>query len=767
MLRARDPKLNRLVAIKVLSPALNQSAAARERFEREARATAAVTHGHVIGIHDVVISDDVSFLVMEYIGGESLKQRVGREGPLDVKDAIQIALNICEGLSEAHRAGLIHRDIKPSNVLLEDSTNRAILCDFGLVRTADDASLTKSGTVAGTPQYMSPEQVEGHAVDERSDLFSVGSVLYFMLAARSPFAANGVIATLNKIGNCRHETLVSYLNGTSTDARLSRFVDELLRKAPDRRIQSAKDAVARLRLLRDHKGDPAPGTSLVATERAAEQVALRDAHRKLARKVFNAVLLGTFILGIALCIVAIPSPPPVEDSTSAVAPKVAAPTPKVASPTAKKGAQFLVKLIDKEIWLRPDGSAKVKQRLTLDFLGSCDYFTLTFRSGIIEDIRVHDAVHGDYEPESSTRVGTCDLQKHARGIQKVIWWCYANQESRSFDIEYVLRDEVQCYGGVGLWEYTVIGSGWQKPIEAVELKIHPPESVEPHAIHAWFNSTRETVEISSDSVISTRMRACEAEDTIHGCFAFPASAFPDAKRGDYELSLANIEADMKRSHDLPVVQVPIQDGPLRVYLPENSRRIAKVVRSNSSNWQFVDENLEMLTDAVLSFVKPLDYETQAETIIRVVEHKPDGEISPTEQYIIVCLVDVDEPPEFDQASMIQAMDFSGKVVTPVAVDPEGGPVRYRMGHDDEQLFKFEEDGLSLRFLGDVHEAYRENRHFVVNLIASDESGLETRSAVFITPPRPFGMDSDRDRAHNDLELEAWLNSDVWQLSGEE
>ena len=199
VLKAHDPALNRIVAIKVLAVQLATSAAARSRFAREAKAVAAVVHDNVVAVHAVDSWNGLPYLVMSYIAGQSLQQRVDRDGPLPVKEVLRIGMQAALGLAAAHGQGLVHRDVKPSNILLENGVERVKLSDFGLARAVDDASLTQSGVVSGTPQYMSPEQARGEAVDHRSDLFGLGSVLYFMCAGHPPFRANSTPAVLRRV----------------------------------------------------------------------------------------------------------------------------------------------------------------------------------------------------------------------------------------------------------------------------------------------------------------------------------------------------------------------------------------------------------------------------------------------------------------------------------------------------------------------------------------------------------------------------------------
>src|SRR5215468_2002124 len=197
--RAFDTKLHRVVAVKALAPQLATSSAARQRFVREARAAAAVTHDNVIDIHAVEDAGPVPYLVMQFIDGPTLQKKLDRTGLLSLREVLRIGMQIAEGLAAAHRQGLVHRDVKPANILLENGVERVKITDFGLARAADDASLTQSGVVAGTPLYMSPEQAQGEAVDCRSDLFSLGSVLYALCTGRPPFRASGTVAVLKRV----------------------------------------------------------------------------------------------------------------------------------------------------------------------------------------------------------------------------------------------------------------------------------------------------------------------------------------------------------------------------------------------------------------------------------------------------------------------------------------------------------------------------------------------------------------------------------------
>lgn len=199
VLKGYDRELNRYVAVKVLAPHLAHNAAARKRFAREAQAAAAVVHPHVVAIHTVDPSGKLPFLVMPLIAGESLQDRLNREGSLNVNEILRIGLQVAQGLAAAHAQGVVHRDVKPANILLERGVDRVMLTDFGLARAMDDASLTRSTVIAGTPQYMSPEQAQGNPIDHRTDLFSLGSVLYAMCTGRPPFRAETLMGVLRRI----------------------------------------------------------------------------------------------------------------------------------------------------------------------------------------------------------------------------------------------------------------------------------------------------------------------------------------------------------------------------------------------------------------------------------------------------------------------------------------------------------------------------------------------------------------------------------------
>jgi eukaryotic-like serine/threonine-protein kinase len=236
--RAYDEMLQRIVAVKVLSPQLATTSPARKRFLREARTSAQVRHENVVQVYEVG-DQPLPYLVMELVPGESLQQLLDRVGPLDVLEVLQIGRQIAEGLSAAHATDLIHRDIKPGNVLLEGGHQKIKITDFGLARAADDASITQSGIVAGTPMYMAPEQAKGDRIDQRADLFSLGSVLYQMVAGRPPFRANSTVAVLKRVAEDTARPIREIT--PETPQWLCDIIAKLHAKSPDDRFQSARE----------------------------------------------------------------------------------------------------------------------------------------------------------------------------------------------------------------------------------------------------------------------------------------------------------------------------------------------------------------------------------------------------------------------------------------------------------------------------------------------------------------------------------------------
>jgi WD40 repeat protein/serine/threonine protein kinase len=241
VLKAYDACLERPVAVKVLDPKLANNEVARQRFCRESRAAAQVTHENVVTVLQVEReeSTDLPFLVMQLVTGESLQQRLDRVGALELKEVLRIGLKAARGLAAAHAQGLIHRDIKPANILLEAHGGQVRLTDFGLARAAEDVKLTQTGFVAGTPLYMAPEQAKGEAVDHRADLFSLGSVLYAMATGKPPFEGSTPFVILKGLTE-QQPRPIREVNPDIPDWLVA-IIDRLHAKNPADRFQSAAE----------------------------------------------------------------------------------------------------------------------------------------------------------------------------------------------------------------------------------------------------------------------------------------------------------------------------------------------------------------------------------------------------------------------------------------------------------------------------------------------------------------------------------------------
>lgn len=253
--RARDPQLNRDVAIKVLPLAFADNPERRRRFEREARAAAGLNHPNILAVHDVGLHDGIPFIVSELLDGETLRQRMDGH-PLPPRKAVEYAIQIASGLAAGHDHGIVHRDIKPDNLFVT-SDGRVKILDFGLARMADPgtpddvtATIVLDGMtiapVLGTAPYMSPEQARGLRTDHRSDLFSLGSVLFEMLEGYAPFRRNSPAESVNAV---LHEEVPALTFNASIAPALERIVRHCLEKGPEERFQNARDLVFNLEAL--------------------------------------------------------------------------------------------------------------------------------------------------------------------------------------------------------------------------------------------------------------------------------------------------------------------------------------------------------------------------------------------------------------------------------------------------------------------------------------------------------------------------------------
>ena len=244
--RARDTRLDRTVALKFLPPELTRDAEAKARFLREARVASSLDHPNVCTIYEVGELDDQVFIAMAHYEGETLKQRIDR-GPLDVLDALDIAIQTARGLGKAHDAGIVHRDIKPANLIVTTDGLVKIL-DFGVAKLVNEAGLTQTGTTLGTVAYMSPEQASGAEVDQRSDLWALGVVLYEMLAGRTPFAGEGPQAVIHNLLNREPEPLMTVRS--ELPGSLDTVLQRALSKDVGQRYQQTAGCITDLQAVR-------------------------------------------------------------------------------------------------------------------------------------------------------------------------------------------------------------------------------------------------------------------------------------------------------------------------------------------------------------------------------------------------------------------------------------------------------------------------------------------------------------------------------------
>jgi eukaryotic-like serine/threonine-protein kinase len=296
VLKAFDRDLKRWVAIKVLAPDLASDQVARQRFAREAQAAAAVRHEHVITIHAVSEVHGVPFLVMEYIAGGSLQDYLDGHPPPPWPAIARLGAEVAEGLSVAHAHGLVHRDIKPSNILLEpgaaDELGSARIGDFGLARVADEARLTQTGIVPGTPMYMSPEQALCESLDGRADLFSLGSVLYALCTGSEPFPAGTPMAVLRQVCEATPRP-IREVNPAVPDW-LAAAVERLHAKRPADRFASAAEVAEFLRYNLAHPDRP----RRLPPSRPAPRAARRRRRLLLAVALAGLLLAGGVVLGV-------------------------------------------------------------------------------------------------------------------------------------------------------------------------------------------------------------------------------------------------------------------------------------------------------------------------------------------------------------------------------------------------------------------------------------------------------------------------------------
>jgi len=256
--KAHDPSIDRMVAIKTLLPTLLQSDKKGElslRFQQEAKAAARCAHSNILTIYEFAEDKEIPFIAMEYVQGEELKKFLKDFIRFKIQDVVVIAQQILAGLKFAHSKQVIHRDIKPANIIFNQTLNKATLTDFGIAYIADH-SKTKTGTIMGSPYYMSPEQVIGKKVDGRSDIFSLGVTMYQLLSGELPFRGESIASVAFHITNTKHESVRNHLSKLPSST--ARITNKALQKDVSKRYQSMKEFRQALvnALKKDYKKQP-------------------------------------------------------------------------------------------------------------------------------------------------------------------------------------------------------------------------------------------------------------------------------------------------------------------------------------------------------------------------------------------------------------------------------------------------------------------------------------------------------------------------------
>jgi eukaryotic-like serine/threonine-protein kinase len=291
--KAHDALLERHVALKILHEQYSADQDFVERFKREARSVAQLQHPNIVTVIDRGEENGRQYIVFEYVDGENLKEYIVRRGRLDVREALEIALEIARGLAFAHESGLIHRDVKPQNVLL-NGDGRAKVTDFGIARTLDVDGMTQTGTVLGTSNYIAPEQASGQRVDAHSDVYALGVVLYELLAGDVPFPGESFLAVAMKH---MHEP-PPHLREVRRDVppRVAAAVDRALEKEPEQRFPTMDAFAAELEAcMAEADSDDGGGATMVIPARRRHD-GVRAAHRKVSRWPIAIAVLALLVI---------------------------------------------------------------------------------------------------------------------------------------------------------------------------------------------------------------------------------------------------------------------------------------------------------------------------------------------------------------------------------------------------------------------------------------------------------------------------------------
>src|SRR5258708_434105 len=244
--RAGDKSLGRVVALKMLSADLGADDELHQRFRREAQAIGRLNHPNIVAVYDLGESEGHLYMAMELLEGDDLRALIERQVDIPLADRVRVMGQICEGLGYAHGKGVVHRDVKPANIFVTSGGQVKIL-DFGLARVATSDTITRAGVILGTPDYMSPEQATGRALDLRTDIFSAGAVFYEFLTLQKPFKGKTLHSVLYQILSEEPEAVLT-LN-PELPARLALLVHRMLRKDPDRRYPSMEEAGREVRRI--------------------------------------------------------------------------------------------------------------------------------------------------------------------------------------------------------------------------------------------------------------------------------------------------------------------------------------------------------------------------------------------------------------------------------------------------------------------------------------------------------------------------------------